>query len=66
MVLSSTVLNRWLIRDSENPIGTLIMIARRFRFLCFMFEMMFSFGFRGVTGTDTGWFRVSLDTQYVL
>ena len=24
-----------------------------------MFEMMFSFGFRGVTGTGTGWFRVS-------
>jgi len=27
------------------------MIARRFKFLCFIFEMMFSFCFRGVTGT---------------
>ena len=43
------------------------MIARRFRFLCYMFEMMFSFCFRGVTGTGTGLgFRVSFDAQYVL
>ena len=42
------------------------MIARRFRFLCYMFEMMFSFCFRGVTGMGTGWVRVSFDTQFVL
>ena len=57
------------------------MIARRFGFLCYMFEMMFSFCFRGVTGTGYWyegfeyrlilsmfyvWFRVSVDTQYVL
>ena len=52
--------------DSGNPIWTLIMIARRFRFLCHMFEMIFSFCFRGVTGMDYVWFRVSFDTQYVL
>jgi len=27
------------------------MIAKRFRFLCLVFEMMFSFCFRDVTGT---------------
>jgi len=36
---------------SGNPIYTRTMIARRSRFLCFIFEMMFSFCFRGVTGT---------------
>jgi len=36
---------------SGKPIRTPIMMARRFRFLCYMFEMMFLFGFRGVTGT---------------
>ena len=66
MVLRNTVMNRRWTRDSGNPIWTLIMIARRFRFLCYMFEMMFSFCFRGVTSTDTVWFRVSFDTQYVL
>ena len=44
--------------DSGNLISILIMIARRFRFLCYMFEMMVSFCFWGVTGTDTGCFRV--------
>ena len=34
-------------------------------FLYYMFEMMFSFCVRGVTGTGTGWFRVSFDTQFV-
>ena len=42
------------------------MIARRFSFFCFIFEMMFSFCFQCVTGTGTGWFQVSFDTQYVL
>ena len=66
MVLNSTMLNRWLIRDSRSPIWKLIKIVRRLRFLCYLFEMMFSFCFQGVTGADTGWFRVSFDTRYGL
>ena len=66
MFLRNTMTNRRWTRDSGNPIWTLIMIARRFRFLCYIFEMMFSFCFRGVSGTGTGWFRVSFDTQFVL
>jgi len=36
---------------SGNYIWTPTMKARRFRFLCSMFEIMFGFCFRGVTGT---------------
>ena len=56
MVLRNTMMNRRWTRDSGNPIWTLTMIVRRLRFLCYMFEMMFSFCFRGVTGMGTGWF----------
>ena len=59
MALRSTMMNRRWTWDSGSPIWTLIMIARRFRFLCYMFKMMFSFCLRGVTGMGTGWFRVS-------
>jgi len=38
------------------------MIARRSRFHCFMFEMMFSFCFRGVSGT--GYCLVSSIVRY--
>ena len=51
MVMSSTRRSRRWIWLSGNPIWTPTMLARRFRFLCFMCEMMFSFCFQGVTGT---------------
>jgi len=38
------------------------MIVRRFSFLCFMFEMMFSFCFQGVT--CTGYCLVSSIVSY--
>ena len=41
------------------------MIARSFRFVCYMFEMMFSFCFRGVTGTGY-WFLVSSIILYLV
>ena len=50
-VMSSTLRSRRWIWDSGNPIWTATMMGRRFRFLCCIFEMMFSFCFRGVTGT---------------
>jgi len=43
------------------------MIVSRFGFLCYMFEMMFPFFFRGVTGMGYWFgFGVSFDTQYIL
>ena len=59
LVLRNNMINRRWTKDSGNPIRLLIMIARRFSFLCCMFEIMFSFCFRGVTSMGSGWFQVS-------
>jgi len=50
-VLNSTLRTQRWIWVSGNPTWTPTIIVRRFRFLCFIFKIMFSFCFRGVTGT---------------
>jgi len=42
IVLSYTLKNLQWTRDSGNPIWKLITILTRFRFLCYMFEIIFS------------------------
>jgi len=64
MVMSRTLRSRRWIWDSGNPIWTPTMIARRSRFLCFIFEIMFSFCFRGVPGT--GYYLVSSIIWYLV
>ena len=64
MIMNSILISRWRTWVSRNPIWRPITIAMRFRLLCCMLEMMFSFGFRSVTGT--GYWLVSRIVWYSL